>query len=377
MVDETHDPELRSWVASANEAGDFPIQNLPLAAFLYQQQPHAGVGIGDFVLDLRPWIEGTDLSAFFKLSAADRTSLRHLLSRALREDMPQKLLYPQSECQFLLPCVIGDYTDFYASIHHARNIGALFRPDNPLLPNYRHVPIAYHGRASSIVVSGTPVQRPCGQLGEGLFGPTNELDYEVELAVFVGPGNSMGQPILIGEAEAHLAGFCLLNDWSARDIQRWEYQPLGPFLSKSFATSVSPWIVTMDALAPFRVPARREGRVELPYLRTTEGAFDICVEVFLNGSKRLSHASFGDMYWTFAQMIAHHTSNGCALRPGDLIGSGTISGPNQENRGCLLELGLPLLQDGDEITLRACCRREGFRRIGFGECTGKILSAHH
>jgi fumarylacetoacetase len=400
VVDETHDPELESWVPSANEPGNFPIQNLPLASFLYGSQQHIGAAIGDYVLDLSPWLDGVDLSNFFRLSAPDRTLLRRSISRALAKGGARRPLYRQSECAFVLPCVIGDYTDFYASIHHASNVGALFRPDAPLLANYRHMPIAYHGRSSSIVSSGTAVVRPYGQLGEGTLGPSSELDYEVELGAFIGPGNAMGQPIPLADAPAHMGGVCLLNDWSARDIQRWEYQPLGPFLAKNFATSISPWVVTTDALAPFCTSAPREGRVEPPYLRLPEdesrdAAIDIQVEVFLRPvdsteEVRISHAHFREMYWTFAQMIAHHTVNGCPLRPGDLLGSGTISGPQRENRGCLLELTskgrdpieLPdgttrsFLLDGDNVTLRAHCQREGFRTIGFGACTGRVQNAH-
>lgn len=395
VIDETHDPALETWVQGANESAEFPIQNLPLACFRYNGKQRIGAAIGDFVLDLGTWLPGDDLSAFFRLRAADRAQLRRSISRALRLDAPERELYPQSECEFLLPCAIGDYTDFYASIHHARNIGALFRPDNPLLPNYRYVPIAYHGRASSIVTSGTAIRRPCGQLGEGRFGATEELDYEVELSAFVGTGNRIGEWIPISQAQDQVAGVCLLNDWSARDIQRWEYQPLGPFLGKNFATTTSPWVVTAEALAPFQVAPPCEDRREPHYLRSDEpAALDVNVEAFLRpaGSKQcvsLSLGHFREMYWTFAQMIAHHTINGCPLRPGDLIGSGTISGPEKRNRGCLLELTqkgreplqLPdgstrsFLLDGDEIELRGYCERDGFRRIGFGSCRGVIEEA--
>jgi fumarylacetoacetase len=296
-----------------------------------------------------------------------------------------------------LPVPIGDYTDFYASLDHATNVGRIFRPDAPLVPNYKHLPIAYHGRSSSIVVSGTPVRRPLGQLGAGQFGPSQELDYEMELGAFVGPGNALGQPIPIAEAERHLVGVCLLNDWSARDIQRWEYQPLGPFLAKNFVTSLSPWVVTAEALEPFRAAAPEHDAPVLPYLRSPKpSSFDITVEVWLrtpkmSGPVRVSQASFKDMYWTLGQMIAHHTSNGCPLRAGDLLGSGTISGPQRENRGCLLELTwrgqeplhLPsgeqrsFLLDGDEVILRGYCVRDGFRRIDFGSCSGVILPAQH
>jgi fumarylacetoacetase len=275
-------------------------------------------------------------------------------SLALPEPLPEQVIVPLSSCRMRLPFAIGDYTDFYASIHHATNVGKLFRPDNPLLPNYRHMPIAYHGRASSIVVSGTPVRRPHGQLGEGIRGPTEKLDYELELGMFIGRGNVLGTPIAQDRAEEHLFGYCLVNDWSARDIQRWESQPLGPFLSKSFATSISPWVVMRDAL---------------------EGCDGITLEVYLNG-ERMGRSTTRDLYWTPAQMIAHHTSNGCNLRPGDLLASGTVSGPGPDMRGCLLELrpAGPFLQDGDEVTLRGYAERPGFGRIDFGECRGVVVS---
>jgi fumarylacetoacetase len=397
VTDETHDPKLRSWVESANIPDcDFPIQNLPLGVFrIYEdQQPRIGVAIGDFVLPA--WLSGETLNEYMQLPAEQRRDVRRQLSRELEQGAPTRPLIHQSDCEMLLPAIIGDYTDFYASIHHATNVGQLFRPDNPLLPNYKHVPIAYHGRSSSIVVSGTAVRRPAGQLGEGRFGPASELDYEVEIGAFLGPGNQMGEPIPIAEAEQHIAGVCLLNDWSARDIQRWEYQPLGPFLAKNFATSISPWMITMEALEPFRVPQPEHDTAVLPYLRGVQSeAFDITIEAWLRTTGmaapvRISRASFASMYWTLAQMVAHHTSNGCPVRPGDLIGSGTISGAERENRGCLLELtskGLePLmlangeervfLKDSDQIALLAYCEREDFVRIGFGQCSGKILPAH-
>ena len=294
----------------------------------------------------------------------------------------------------LLPAAVGDYTDFYASLHHAMNVGRKFRPDSPLLPNYKHVPIGYHGRSSSLVISGTPVRRPRGQLGEGQFGASRELDYEVEVGAFLGPGNELGHPIPINEASQHIAGVCLVNDWSARDIQRWEYQPLGPFLAKNFATSISPWMVTAEALAPFRVRATEHDVAALPYLQEqSPGAFDIVVEAWLRTQQmtkpvRLSRAVLKDMYWTFGQMLAHHTSNGCPIRAGDLIASGTVSGPNEENLGCLLELtsngSKPLilpngetrsfLEDGDEVFLTGYCEREGFARIGLGSCQGSIVA---
>jgi fumarylacetoacetase len=383
QLDETHDPELRSWIASANRPEcDFPIQNLPLGVFRKpgDPRPRLGVAIGDFILDLQPWLQGQNLNGYFRLPSARRLELRREWSACLRESAPHRDLTPRARCEMLLPAAIGDYTDFYASLPHATNVGRLFRPDNPLPANYKHVPIAYHGRASSIVVSGTPIGRPSGQLGQGRFGASQELDYEVEVGAFVGPGNTMGQPIAMEEAEEHLAGVCLLNDWSARDIQRWEGQPLGPFLSKNFATSISPWVITAEALEPFRVTEPPHEEVILPYLCSVEpGAFDITLEVWLRGV-RVSRAFFRDMYWTFAQMITHHTSNGCPLRAGDLIGSGTVSGPEPENRGCLLELTANgeqrcFLEDGDEVILRGYCVREGFRRIGFGECIGIVQ--HH
>jgi fumarylacetoacetase len=310
-----------------------------------------------------------------------------------------KHLVARKDAEMLLPCAIGDYTDFYASIHHATNVGSMFRPDNPLLPNYKYVPIGYHGRASSIVISGTEFHRPHGQTRDDsaelpAFGPTKRLDYEMEVGFFIGRGNDLGTPISVDDAEAHIFGLCLVNDWSARDIQAWEYQPLGPFLAKNFATTISPWIVTLDALEPFRVPAfaRAEGDpAPLPYLaQTAEGGFDITVEVWLRSETmsepvRLSRGSFRDMYWTVAQLVAHHASNGCNLRPGDLLASGTVSGPEKESRGSLLELAwrgsqpvsLPngeqrrFLEDGDEVILCAYCERDDLR-IGFGECRGRV-----
>lgn len=279
--------------------------------------------------------------------------------------------YDALNVHFEHPFDIGDYTDFYASIHHTTNVGKLFRPDAPLLPNYRHVPIAYHGRASSIVMSGTPIRRPEGQLREGIFGPTEQLDYELELGCFIAQGNPLGEPVPIGEAAPNIAGFCLVNDWSARDIQRWEYQPLGPFLGKSFATSISPWVVSPEALNPYRIAA--EDRPEtLAYLRPAGFLYDITMEAHLNG-QLICRSNARHLYWTFEQMIAHHTSNGCNLRRGDLLASGTVSGPEPEARGCLLEAGLPFLKDGDEVVLTAYAERPGLPRISFGECRGRIL----
>jgi fumarylacetoacetase len=398
MIDETHDPKRQSWVESANGDGcDFPIQNLPIGAFHPPGQAHArlGVAIGDKIFEVSEWLPGETLNGYCALPATQRRELRREWSKALEAGAPKRSLFAQSHCTMLLPAAVGDYTDFYASIHHATNVGRMFRPDNPLLPNYKHVPIAYHGRSSSLVVSGTPVRRPNGQLGEGRFGPTRELDYELEVGAFLGPGNELGSPIPIADGAQHLAGVCLVNDWSARDIQRWEYQPLGPFLAKNFATSVSPWLVTVEALAPFQCAAPPHDVPVLPYLRQPEpGAFDITVEAWLRTRAmkepvRLSRSSFKDMYWTLAQMVAHHSSNGCPIRPGDLIASGTVSGPEKENRGCLLELSwrgiepvrLPngeqrtFLEDGDEVVLTGYCVREGFVRIGLGACRGTILAS--
>lgn len=402
MTDDTHDPARRSWVESANAPDcDFPIQNLPLCAFIPPGMPPAdplsfvGVAIGDYVMGVQEWLAGSRLNGYFALPSARRAALRREWVKALEVGARKRELFAQSECTFLVPAVVGDYTDFYASIHHATNVGKLFRPDNPLLPNYKHVPIAYHGRASSLVVSGTPVRRPNGQLAEGKFGPTRELDYEMEIGFFLGPGNELGTPIPVSQAHEHIAGMCLVNDWSARDVQRWEYQPLGPFLAKNFATSVSPWVVTAEALAPFRCDPPAHDMPTLPYLQEGgSGAFDITVTVSLRTRSmaepvRVSRAAFRDMYWTPGQMVAHHTSNGCRVRPGDLIASGTVSGPLKENRGCLLELTskgadplqLPggetrtFLEDGDEVILSAYCVREGFARIGFGECRGVVLPA--
>lgn len=401
-IDDTHDPERKSWVESANAPGcDFPIQNLPLCVFIPPGMPTAdpisfvGVVIGDYVMGVQEWLVGTRLNGYFALPLGQRASLRRDWVKALEVGARKRALFAQSECTFVLPSAVGDYTDFYASIHHATNVGKLFRPDNPLLPNYKHVPIAYHGRASSLVVSGTPVRRPNGQLAEGKFGPTRELDYEMEVGFLLGPGNNLGEPIAIANAVEHIAGVCLVNDWSARDVQRWEYQPLGPFLAKNFATSVSPWVVTAEALAPFHCDSAPHDVPILPYLQEGPGgAFDITVEVSLrtpsmSEAVRVSRAAFREMYWTPGQMVAHHTSNGCRVRPGDLIASGTVSGPLKENRGCLLELTskgtdplrLPngemrtYLEDGDEVILTAYCERPGFARIGFGGCRGVVVPA--
>lgn len=403
MIDQTHDPGLQSWVESANKAdSDFPIQNLPLGVFRTKEngRPRVGVAIGDFVLDASPLIPGETLNGYMALPQTERRRIRLELSRVLERGAPPRDLITQVDCEMRLPAIVGDYTDFYASIHHARRVGSFFRPENPLLPNYKHVPIAYHGRSSSIVVSGTPVRRPKGQFGIGVFGTSKELDYELELGVFVGPGNKLGESIPIAEAERHIAGVCLLNDWSARDIQRWEYQPLGPFLGKNFCTSISPWMVTWEALAPFRERAGDHDVPVLPYLDTKKPnsesndalAITLEVSVLAEGMaqpRRISSASFAEMYWTLPQMIAHHTSNGCALRSGDLLGSGTVSGAEANTGGCLLEqtangrellnlapgIARQFLQDGDEVILTGYCQRQGFRRIGLGTCSGKILAA--
>jgi fumarylacetoacetase len=436
-VDGTHDASLRSWVESANDpATDFPVQNLPLGVFRYLGEGPSRVGcaIGDRVLDLaacaeRGLLRGmpsdveeacreTRLDGLLSLEPRVRGTLRHRLSHLLRAEgslvtartEAANVLVPQRDAQMQLPAAIGDYTDFYASVFHATNVGKMMRPENPLLPNYKWVPIGYHGRASSLVVSGTPVRRPCGQtepLGGGApaFGPSLCLDYELEVGAFLGPGNPLGEPVPIAAAEERIFGLCLVNDWSARDLQKWEYQPLGPFLAKSFATSVSPWVVTLEALAPFRVPAfaRPEGDPRpLPYLAHDEneawGGIDLRLEVRLSSRAMreggrppitVSRSNLSDLYWTLAQLVAHHTSNGCNLRPGDLIASGTVSGADEEAWGSLLErtwrgsrpIALPtgeerrFLEDGDEVVLRGRCERFGFARIGFGECRGEVVGA--
>jgi fumarylacetoacetase len=397
LIDDTHDYARRSWVESANVPGcDFPIQNLPLCVFSApgERRPRLGVGIGDAVMEVSEPLDHITHNTYFALSPEHRADFRKAWVKALEAGAQTRPLHARADCTFHLPAVVGDYTDFYASIHHATNVGKLFRPDNPLLPNYKHVPIGYHGRASSLVVSGTDVRRPSGQLAEGKFGPTCELDYEVEVGAFLGPGNALGEPIPVAKAREQIVGACLVNDWSARDIQRWEYQPLGPFLSKNFATAVSPWIVTAEALAPFWVGAPAHDTPALPYLQEPgAGALDLTVEVWLRTKSMpepvlLSRGQFKEMYWTFGQMVAHHTSNGCRIRPGDLIASGTVSGPEKGSRGCLLELTskgaepvqLPgatrtFLEDGDEVILTGYCQREGFARIGFGSCRGTVLPA--
>jgi fumarylacetoacetase len=433
-IDETHDPGLRSFVAAANDpSGDFPIQNLPLGAFRPApgEVVRLGVAIGDRVLDLAACRDAglfagdlevvgeacgrSALNGLMALGPEASRRLRHAVSRWLREDSPERArvaphLRPMDAAVLEVPAAIGDYTDFYASIFHATNVGSMLRPDEPLLPNYKHVPIGYHGRASSVVRSGTPVRRPWGQTRpesamEPVFGPTRRLDYELEVGVWIGSGNALGEPIAIAEAESRVCGVCLLNDWSARDVQAWEYQPLGPFLAKSFATTISPWVVTMDALEPFRAaPARRPDGdpAPLPYLSSTataaRGAIDVRLEVALSTAGMraagvapavVSRSSLRHLYWTVSQLVTHHASNGCNLRPGDLLGSGTVSGPTRDSRGCLLELtwkgtepiavggeARRFLEDGDEVIFRGWCEREGYRRIGFGECRGTVLPAH-
>ncbi|HEX4068206.1 MAG TPA: fumarylacetoacetase [Acidobacteriaceae bacterium] len=397
----------KCWVESANDPGtDFPVENLPLGRFDDGAGWRYGLAIGDQILDLAGCGLGFDIGRF----ADVRARAAELLCDAARRTEVEPLLVPQSGVRMLLPFAIGDYTDFYASIHHATNVGRLFRPDNPLLPNYKWVPIGYHGRASSVVVSGTEIRRPSGQTkapdaAAPAFGPSRMLDYELEVGFFVGTGNALGTTIPLEAAESHITGLCLMNDWSARDIQAWEYQPLGPFLGKSFGTTISPWVVSLEALGPYRVPAavRPEGDPEpLPYLRSERdrlrGGFDIHLEVWLatarmraagDGPVRVSQGNLRDLYWTLGQMVTHHASNGCNLRAGDLVATGTVSGAAAESVGSLLErtkrgaepLVLPngearrFLEDGDEVILRGWCEREGFPRIGFGECRGVVGAA--
>jgi fumarylacetoacetase len=407
MIDATHAKDLKSWVESANTPEtEFPIQNLPYASFRRSSDERVGLGvaIGDQVLDVTQALGIGSMRTVMSMPREGRLHLRQRISELLAKYTrgSERFLIPMSAVELGLPCEIGDYTDFYASIHHATNVGRMFRPDKPLLPNYKWMPIAYHGRSSSIVISGTAVQRPWGQIvedpaGPPVYSPSRMLDYELEIGALLGPGNAMGEPIAVAEAEDHLFGVCLLNDWSARDIQTWEYQPLGPFLAKNFATSISPWIVTREALEPFRCapPERATGDPQpLPHLRTEGGAYRIKLEVWLRSEKMtepmlVSQSDFSLMYWTLGQMIAHHTSNGCPIRTGDLIGSGTVSGPDKRNRGCLLEMtsrgkeplelptgeSRPFLEDGDEVILRGWCEGPEFRRIGLGECRGVVQAA--
>jgi fumarylacetoacetase len=428
-----NDPKLTSWVESAQRDGcDFPIQNLPYGLFRRagSAEPfRIGIAIGDQVLDLEAarrsgaWdadvfglmepLAAGDLNRFMAFTAEERRPLRAALSAALQtgndaQTVLQACLVPQTQAEMAVPCRIGDYTDFYTSISHATTVGKLFRPDNPLLPNYAWVPIGYHGRVSTIGVSGQCFPRPIGQTrGEGdlpVFGPSKRLDYELELGAFIGRGNPMGKPIKIGEAEQQIFGLSMFNDWSARDIQAWEYQPLGPFLAKNFASTLSPWIVPMEAFEPYRTPWVRtaDQPQPLPYLDSAynreKGAIDIKLEVWLQTATmrdkgepavKLMQSNFKDAYWTLAQMVTHHTVNGCNLQPGDLLGTGTQSGPTPDQGGSLLELSgggkaplvLPngekrtFLLDGDTVILRGFCQREGAARIGFGDCAGTVLPA--
>ncbi|WOC27338.1 fumarylacetoacetase [Pseudoalteromonas sp. N1230-9] len=434
LINETHDINLKSWVASANEANcDFPIQNLPFAEVRRKNSDEAfrgAVAIGDQVIDLAKVNElglfsgdaqvavkaasQATLNEFMGLGQQYWSALRLALSKALREGASEQAqlseaLIAQADIEFALPCRIGDYTDFYTSIYHATAVGSLFRPDNPLLPNYKWVPIGYHGRSSSIDVSGQTFHRPNGQTKAPdaevpSFGPCKRLDYELELGIYLGKGNKLGDAIAIENAENHVFGFCVFNDWSARDLQAWEYQPLGPFLAKNFASTVSPWIVTTEALAPFRTNWTRDENDPQPmdYLESAHnrefGAFDIKMDVQLETEKmraageaptQVSKSSFKHSYWTVAQMVTHHTVNGCNFQPGDMLGSGTQSGPEHEEAGSLLELSRggkekitlangeqrAFLEDGDNVIMRGWCEKEGFARIGFGSVEGTVLPA--
>ena len=416
---------LRSFIEVAPDS-HFPIQNLPFGVFRPGQgSARVGVAIGEFVLDLsvleergllrfpelqdrRVFSEGA-LNAFMSLGQSawqrTRSALQHLLASDtpdLRDDstLREQAFHRQSEVTMLLPARIGDYTDFYSSYHHAHNVGTMLRgPENALMPNWKWLPVGYHGRSSSIVPSGTDVRRPQGQIKPPdaeapSFGPTRSLDYELEMAFFVGPGNELGQPIPIAHAHEHIFGMVLMNDWSARDMQAWEYQPLGPFLAKNFCTSISPWVVMLEALEPFRRPAAAQDPEPLPYLRPMENAsYDIQLEASLQGEGMdtphvITRTNFQHLYWSMAQQLAHHSVGGCNLQPGDLLASGTISGPDEESRGCMLELtwrganplALPngvtrkWLEDGDKLTITGWCRGEGYR-VGFGEVTGGVLPA--
>jgi fumarylacetoacetase len=433
-INETHAADLKSWVESANDgAGDFPIQNLPFGVFRRRggAEPfRGGVAIGDQVLDLgaahaaglfsgeaasaAAQAASDSLNGLLAMGPRAWSALRLALSRMLRAGAPDsaratRCLVPQSDAEYAVPARVGDYTDMYTSVHHATNIGRLFRPDNPLMPNFKWLPVGYHGRASSIGVSGQRFRRPRGQVlpagaSEPVFTECKRLDYELELGIWIGPGNRLGEPVPIGAAESHIFGLCLLNDWSARDIQAWEYQPLGPFLAKSFATTISAWIVTLEALAPYRCPWTRpaDDPQPLPYLEAASnrerGAFDITIEAWLetakmraagSGAARLSHSSFRHSYWSIAQMVAHHTVAGCNLQPGDLIGTGTQSGPTSDEAAALIELTMggkrqltlpdgetrTFLEDGDAVILRGWCEKAGFARVGFGECRGLVLPA--
>ena len=438
QLNETHDINLRSWVASANNAEtDFPIQNLPYGMFRRQgsnQTFRIGVAIGDHILDLAAAhavhafagytelqgghftaaVNAQNLNGMMGLGAPVWSALRLALSRVLREGSSQQgtlqaCLLAQAAAEFALPAQIGDYTDFYTSVHHATAVGKLFRPDNPLLPNYKWIPIGYHGRASSIGVSGQQFRRPIAQTkpptsDTPVFGPAKRMDYELEVGIFIGPGNALGDVINMERAESHVFGLCLLNDWSARDVQAWEYQPLGPFLAKNFASTISPWVVTLEALAPYRLGWTRDAADPQPlaYLDSqdlrVDAAFDIELEVLLQTEKmrtdgtppqRLSLSNFRHSYWTVSQLVTHHTVNGCNLNPGDLLGSGTQSGPAPEEAGSLLELteggkkSIALsngeqrvfMEDGDAIIMRGWAQKEGVARVGFGEVVGTLLPA--
>ena len=420
-IDATHDPKRSSWLASANEAGTaFPIQNLPFGRYRPAGSGAAfriGVAIGDQVLDLRATglIDHADMNRLMAGTLAERQQLRHAISNGLTAGSAQQATWSQAmlaqaDCEFTLPCEVGDYTDFYTGIHHATTVGKLFRPDSPLMPNYKWVPIGYHGRASTLLVSGTAFKRPQGQLKSPdaeapVLAPSQRLDYELELGYYIGQGNALGSPIGMDEAEAHLFGLGLFNDWSARDVQTWEYQPLGPFLAKNFASTVSPWLVTMEALAPFRSAFTRPAGdpQPLPYLDSAanreRGQIDITLEVWLQTAQmraagqdavRLTRGQSQEAaYWTAAQLVSHHSVNGCMLRPGDLLGSGTLSGPTPDAAGSLLELtqggkqaiALPngetrtFLQDGDTLILRGHCERAGAVSIGLGEASGTVLAS--
>jgi fumarylacetoacetase len=425
-LDHTHDAVARSWVASANDGRtDFPLQNLPLGVFHASgaTRGRIGIAIGDQVLDVAAALDAgllvdaqahekllrdDTLNALMAAGPAPRRFLRYAAHALLEASSPrrnqaQACLLPMSAVRMGLPASIGDFTDFFTSLPHARRTGEMARPDMPVAPNFRHMPIAYHGRASTVVASGEPCRRPKGQFGDSRYRPTEKLDFELEVGCWVGPGNALGQPVSIDDAEAQVVGLSLVNDWSARDIQRWESLPLGPFLAKSFMTSVSPWVVTLEALAPFRAPApqRGEGEPALPDVLTSPrhaaaGGIDIRLEVLLQTARMrsegiapavISRPRFIDQYWTLFQMLTHHTSNGCSLRPGDLLASGTVSGPERGDSGCLVELTTggrePLrlssgeerrfLEDGDTVILRGRCERDGHASIGFGECRALIV----
>ncbi len=433
-LNETHDAGLQSWVASANTgSSDFPIQNLPFAVFRRKNSSEAfrgGVAIGDQVLDMAAVRDAKALDADVQAQVAAAaqgqlnslmamgpeawSALRLALSRALRagaarEAALKACLVPQADVEYSVPAQVGDYTDFYTSVHHATNVGKLFRPTNPLMENYKWVPIGYHGRASSIRISGVDFKRPNGQLkapdADPVLKPCNRLDYELEMGIYAGSANAWGEAVDIEDADRHIFGLCLLNDWSARDVQAWEYQPLGPFLSKNFATSISPWIVTLEALEPYRTAFVRpsDDPQPLPYLsseaNSQRGALDVQLTVAIQTEKmraegkaaeQITRTSYRHAYWTMAQLIAHHTVNGCDLQPGDLLGTGTLSGPTMDQAGALLEITeggkKPLslsngetrtfLLDGDAVVFTGWCEKPGAARIGFGECRATVLPAH-